>query len=692
MKRRGPILYGIMFGLLMAFLFSFMVQEHLKPFKTKELVGFFQNPKRPQFRWEWYKSGYYQQKLEKYIASNYGFREPIIRLYHQYCWDLFGKEYVSFIYSGKQKWLYYGHNIEDYYGTEMYHWYPDAESARQGYEQEVRLMNKVKGILAEYDVTLLTFIAPSKSIVYSEYLPRREHDTTTIDARKYFIQRFTETGMPCFDMNEYFLQMKDTCSFCLFPPTGDHWNFSCVYATDSLYRFMESLRGIQMAKIEYGNTYLNTCRIGDDYNRDLESQLNLIRPIKTKPEFAYKERDYRMVIDSTTTKPSALFIGNSFLLRSMSYIPPQEAFSDFQFWYYNRVVYNNVNQPTDSISTINRLDYLLNTDYVVWFSSSSQMYRATEGFAEDAIIQLCIGDERFQQKQNELIDSLFHDNSTRDRIAMNYSDARYLKKLDNYTDSLMRKNPEAYFPEIAGDAIPTARNPQLPKALVKRDILRNPLKKALLEVKSYQESIEFQKILDTEAEYSIKGRPSLTDNISLTAYDFFYVEGKVLMDSLRQSPIPKDSLNIQNTKQSYDKMLLKNAIQIMSLRIDQGYYDDNTLANKSFELSRIINKMNNPTSLERIIEKSKSQNKNIEKVIRDDAEWVYQHKNEHNRLDHAEIQILLKKFAIEYKFRSNPDSMTRIQQKAEERGKPVLFMLLDDVNYVYGTETEHTTE
>ena len=172
-KGNGNIFYGILFGLLMLFLFSFMIQEHFKPFKTKELMGYFLKPNKPQFRWEWYKNGYFQQSLEKYITNNYGFREPIIRLYHQYCWDFFGKEYVSYIYSGKERWLYYDHNIEDYYGTEMYHWYPDAEAARKGYEQEVRLMNKVKGILDEYDVTLLTFIAPSKSIIYPEYLPRQ---------------------------------------------------------------------------------------------------------------------------------------------------------------------------------------------------------------------------------------------------------------------------------------------------------------------------------------------------------------------------------------------------------------------------------------------------------------------------------------------------------------------------------------
>ena len=303
MKNKGNWLYGILFGLLMVFLFSFMIQEHFKPFKTKELTGYFLKPNKPKFRWEWYKNGYFQQSLEKYITNNYGFREPIIRLYHQYCWDLFGKEYVSYIYPGKERWLYYGHNIEDYYGTEMYQWFPDAEAAREGYEQEVRLMNKVKGILDEYGVTLLTFIAPSKSIIYPEYLPRREHDTTTLNAREYFIKRFAETNMPCFDMNEYFLRMKDTCSFYLFPPTGDHWNFSCVYATDSLLRFMEAQRNIRMPRIAYGNEWHNTCRIGDDQNRDLEGELNLIRPIKFNPKFDYKERDYWLTSDSTTVKP-----------------------------------------------------------------------------------------------------------------------------------------------------------------------------------------------------------------------------------------------------------------------------------------------------------------------------------------------------------------------------------------------------
>jgi len=566
-KHSSIIFYAILFGLLMGFLFSFMIQEHLKPFKTKELMGYFMKPDKPKFCWEWYKNGYFQESVEKYITNNYGFREPIIRMYHQYCWDLFGKEYVSYIHSGKERWLYYGHNIEDYYGTEMYQWYPDADAARKGYEQEVRLLNKVKGILASYDVSLLTFIAPSKSIIYPEYLPRREHDTTTLNAREYFARRFAEIGLPCFEMNEYFLRMKDTCSFYLFPPTGDHWNFSCVYATDSLLRFMELQRGIKMPRIVYGNEWSNVCRIGEDQNRDLEGELNLLRTIKFDPKFAYKELDYQVVSDSSTVKPSALFIGNSFLLRTMAYIPPKEIFSDFNFWYYNKVTYQGVDQLIDSVSFLDRLDYLLDADYIVWFSSASQMYRATEGFAEDAIIQLCIGDQRFRQRQEQLIDSLFHDQNTRNAIAWNYPDSLYRIKLEDYTYDLLRKNPEAYFPEIAGEGIPTARNPRLlsddywTKRDIRCQIKRDPQWMLAISSQMVREGISLQQAIDTETERVMRGLPSLRNkNISAAEY--------------REILIQQTEQQIRNYKEWFDAA--KADAERLGITIDESVHNHAT--------------------------------------------------------------------------------------------------------------------
>ena len=557
MKKRNSIFHGILFGILMLFLFSFMAQEHLKLFKTKPLMGYFLEPDKPKFRWEWYKNGYFQKKVEDYISNKYGFREPIIRLYHQYSWDLFSREYVSYIYSGKNRWLYYDHNIEDYYGTEMYHWYDNAEAAREGYEKEVRLLNKVRGVLADYDVTLFTFIAPSKDVIYPEYLPPRDYDTTTLNPRIYFKKRFEETGLPCFEMNDYFMKLKDTCSFYLFPPTGDHWNFSCVYATDSLMRFMGSLRGIQLPQVEYGDTWTDSCRIGDDQNRDLEGELNLLRPIKYDKQFAYKERNYWLVSDSTTVKPAALFVGNSFLLRSIAYLPPKDVFSDFQFWYYNKVAYQGVDRLLDSVAFLNRLDYLLDADYIVWFSSASQLYRATEGFAEDAIIQLCIGEERFNQRQQELMDSL----SISEKAAR----------------KLLREDPEAYFPEIAGEGVPVVRNPLLSneeylrKREIRKNIKRDPQWLMAVSNTMISENLSLQQAIDRETERVLQGQPSLRDQ-SLSAEEYREILIKQMEQKIRYDKDWFGALEKEAVAKGVpvDEWMHENAAYMVNMDIQSG--------------------------------------------------------------------------------------------------------------------------
>jgi hypothetical protein len=270
-----------------------------------------------------------------------------------------------------------------------------------------------------------------------------------------------------------------------------------------------------------------------------------MRPIKFDPKYDYKERDYWLTSDSTTVKPSALFIGNSFLLRTMAYIPPKEVFSDFQFWYYNRVAYQDVDKIIDSVNTLNRLDYLLDANYIVWFSSSSQMYRATEGFAEDAIIQLCIGDERFRQRQEQLIDSLFHDQATHNAIAWNYPDSLYRIKLESYTLDLLRKNPEAYFPEIAGEGIPAVRNPKLLEEdyWIKRDI-RRQIKhdpEWMTSVSGFMatKDVTLQQAIDQETDNVFYGRPLMRDT-------------KIGAKEYREILIRQTEQQIRNYKEWYD--------------------------------------------------------------------------------------------------------------------------------------------
>ena len=517
MKNKYNWLYGILFGILMVFLFSFMIQEQFRPFEFEKMNGRFAVHKMPDLNFKSYKDGSYQKGAEKYLQTHFGFYEPIVRGYNQYCWDFYRKSMVSYIKCGKDNWLFYDHTIDNYYGTEMYNWYKDAEAAQKGYEREIRLLHKVHGILSQYGVTLMTVIAPSKGTIYSELLPRGDFDTTTLNAADYYMKRFDELDMPYLDMTEVFFQMKDTCSFHLFQPHGHHWNFSCIYAADTLFHFMEQQRGIKMPQIHYGNQWLDSCCIGNDKFTDLEVELNLMRPIKFDPKYNYQERKYWLTCDSTVTKPAVLINGNSFYLWMMYYIPPKECFSDFQFWYYNKVAYQGLDLRIDSVSRLNCLDYLLDADYVIWFTNESQVYHNTEGFASDAILQLCIDQERFDTRYQEVYDSLYLDNLTYWRIAGGCDDELFKHLLVKYTKKMLHDDPEQFFPELAGEGIPKARCSQVldenywKKRDIRRQIKRDP--DWMVKVTNYMaaNNVSLEQAVNEETDNVFFGRPLMRD-------------------------------------------------------------------------------------------------------------------------------------------------------------------------------------
>ena len=184
-------------------------QSFTNIFNIKPLSGQFDEVPAPEVSFENYRQGIMQKQLEKYISENYGFREWTIRCYNQYLWDFFKKENVEHVVIGKDGWLFYQHHVDDYYGREMYRWQENTDIAYNKYEREIRMMNKLRSILHEYGIEFLMFIAPDKAFVYPEYLPEQTYDTTTINARKYYVKRLTETGFPIIDMTEWFIQAEN---------------------------------------------------------------------------------------------------------------------------------------------------------------------------------------------------------------------------------------------------------------------------------------------------------------------------------------------------------------------------------------------------------------------------------------------------------------------------------------------------
>ena len=570
------LFYKILFGLTISVFVLIMTQTIWHPFKFKALAGVTDKVEMPELNFNTYSDGSFQSDYDEYLMQNFGFREPLLRFYNQYLWSLFGKENIDHIVPGKEGWIFYKHHIDDYYGQEMYRWQNNTDAAIDRYEREISLMKKLRGVLKEYGIEFLMFVAPDKAFIYPEYLPEQEFDTTTINARKYYVERFVEEGFPHIDMTEMFIKMKDTTDYLLMPSKGAHWNNTCVYGVDTLLRLMETLKNDKLAEFKYGEAIPSYRHLKAE--ADIEGYMNLIFPKRIPEKFQTKERLFDIITDSSTVKPNVLFVGNSYLFQIYDYIPVEEIFSDINHWYYNNVSYSGFKRLYKNINDIDRLQTILLSDYVVWFADGCQIYKTSYGFVEDALIRLCINDERYDEVKNIHANKIYKDkladlkknNSRIDSTTlMNNSIRQAVTEINN--------NPDKYFEELKGDEIPKARNRKNQEILLGKQIIHDKL--WYDKIKSY----------------------SVLNMITI------------------EEAIKEEISNLKNNK---------DLIKDMNIILDDKEYFD-------YLVNKVVDEIKaNPTLMEEIKQKAIKRNKTLEQAVIDDAKWIV-----NNRMKNANIKV-----------------------------------------------------
>ena len=389
----------ILFSILMVILWLPLVQEQLDIFKVKPLTGFTDKTDFPELTQESFSEGKYQTQLEKYVSENFGFRENVIRIYNQYVWSFFNKTYIHFLTPGKDNWIFYEGAVKDYYGTEQYSAFATAEKAKDYFDKNVEMMCQLRNILKSYDIEFLSFIAPSKVYVYPEYLPRMEKDTSTINSLEYYSKALADAGFPNIEMTSWFRNMKDTMDYPVFPKTDNHWQYTAVYGYDSLFRFMNSLNNFGIPKIKYGKPEPHYIKCHND-----EASLNLLFPIRNK------SMDYKLNVeiecDESCKKPKVLFVGDSFIWGLNEQLPWEEIMDDVEILFYNEDVFRGFDRTHLYKNEINLLRSILRADYVVFYTSAHQWYKATYKFVEEALLALCVSDSLMEAETTRIADSL----------------------------------------------------------------------------------------------------------------------------------------------------------------------------------------------------------------------------------------------------------------------------------------------
>jgi hypothetical protein len=378
------IVKTILFSLTGVLLFASMLQKWFDWPQCKALKGVVVEEAEPEWSFQNYCNGSFQQQVEPYLKQHCGFREPMIRLYNQYLWDFYGESKVlgKQIMFGKDYWLYEPWVVANYYQWEFHAYASDSTVMARMLSEEAQRVLQLQQVLESYGIHLFVCLVPSKDLVYPEYLPEnwetKYDDQPKISSRFFNEEEYTRLGINHLNLEQYFLDIKDTVDFALFPQTGIHWsNYAALYAADTLIRYMEHLGDINMKNLVIGPRTLDKARKPDD---DLESLMNLIRPLpKPKCYYANTTTDG----DTTAVKPKMIVIGDSFWWNIALQIPLGEIFSAAPYWYYNSSVHYY--PPYESVDELELKDELLTSNFIVLFYSASTQYRMNDGFTQNAL-------------------------------------------------------------------------------------------------------------------------------------------------------------------------------------------------------------------------------------------------------------------------------------------------------------------
>lgn len=484
--------YIILCCLLGLALFASMFQKTTHLWNFTKLNGVEVPAPMPALTFESYVDGSFQSGTETYLMQNFGFREPILRLYNQYLWDFYKKTYVSrgILVFGKDGWLYEPWAVEDYYQVHYHYYASNAEQMTQQLANEAKRVFQLQHILEPYGTKLFVCLVPSKDMIYPEHLPENHNknfeDETKMSARTFYKEEYPKMGINFLDLEEYFMQVKDTADFMLFPQTGTHWSkYGALFAADTLIRYMEHLGDVNMQNLVILPRTLEDAQSAD---MDLESLLNLIRPLP-KPQYYYAGTTTDK--DSTAVMPRMIVVGDSFWWNVVYQIPVQGIFSSSPYWYYNSTIFYD---PTyQSVKEVDLVNELLSSDFINLFYSTTQIYKMNNGFTKAALLALCYDPEEIDSVNRAIARGIRSDSAWMAKMEERaVSQGKPIEEVvHDEAQWLITNYPEKYFTALK-DSIPTKRSKRVmdymemdSAAFVNREI-----EKIIRNIKSHETQME----------------------------------------------------------------------------------------------------------------------------------------------------------------------------------------------------------
>ncbi len=343
------------FLLIATTLFLPSFQSFFNIFEFYPLKGTFTIVPRPEFSMKTWMNGDYQEQARQNINDHTGFRSVFVRFFNQVDYSLFSIAHANRVVVGKKGYLYEERYINGVLGRDFIGNAVIDLRAKQLRELQDKLWDR-KHIL------LLVLFPPDKGTFYEEYIPDR-YLTKPKQLSNYLRnkEKLEENHVNFIDFNAWFLKIKDTSRYVLYPKTGIHWSsYGAFLAADSLAGYLEGKLKQRFAHPLCDSIHLSRRPL--DRDADLEEIMNLKFKIPS-PEMAYPFVHYDKQAGSA--KPSALFVGDSFyfIWANAGYI--DNMFNNNEFWYYNHDVFNGTVNTGKKVAQLNILDEISRQNILV---------------------------------------------------------------------------------------------------------------------------------------------------------------------------------------------------------------------------------------------------------------------------------------------------------------------------------------
>jgi len=415
--RKNIRIKQVLFGLAILLLAAPMIQQNFKLFKVSRIWGAYNDAVKPDLNSHKWFSGQYQDDLQKYVDQKIGFHSFFIKSYNQVYFSVFNQARANGVIIGKDNYLYEKMYIDAMMGKDFI--------GEEKIKKKVEKIELLSDSLKKKGIPLIVLLAPGKGTFFPDFIPDkyRQHiiGRTNYDT---FKESLSKSSVLFLDFQDWFLKMKDTASYPLFPKSGIHWSQYGEYLViDSVLAFIKEKHEGYTPEINFIGIETNKKAKGRD--ADIELAMNLLYKNEDL-EMAYPKYDFIQPQPKDSIK--ILTVADSYFNYLFKKVMnTNNVFRGSQFWYYNRTVYDESSKGEVKVKDLNIANEVLNSDVVILLATDANLYRFPFGFEDDLYSSLFLKNKRL----NQFITAIQNSETNSEKVADFAS-----KKNKSYNDAL----------------------------------------------------------------------------------------------------------------------------------------------------------------------------------------------------------------------------------------------------------------